>query len=330
MALKTIEYRQLIHIVIIFMIVQFAGILLATQIFNNQTYSSAVSAQIDSSPISALFFVLYIVIISALLLFLIRRFKASSIIIIWERLIVLVTSFFVFYIAISTIGYGVLANLNPILTYLPAALAGALAVLLLYEKIRRPSFRNTAAIISSIGVGLLLGLGFGPIFALVVFFLLAIYDFIAVFITKHMIALADVAMQNNLALMVDVSEYAAIPRSSLSSKQLSAYREAIKSKAIRIPDDIKNAVKGSVTIPASVALGTGDLAMPLMLSVSFYKIYLNFTLSIFIAIGGVFGLILTMFILKRFKRALPAIPPILFGIICSLLAYILIFGMIPI
>jgi presenilin-like A22 family membrane protease len=309
------------------MIVQFAGILLATQVFNNQTYTSAVSAQIDSSPISALFFVLYIVIISALLLFLIKRFKASSIIIIWERLIVLVTSFFVFYIVLSTTSYGIFGNsTKPLFIYIPTAIAGALALLLLYEKIRRPNFRNTAAIISSIGVGLLLGLGFGPIFALVVFFLLAIYDFIAVFITRHMIALANVAMQNNLALMVDVSEYAAVPRSSLSSSQLSAYRDAIKSKAINIPDDIKNAVKGSITIPASVALGTGDLAMPLMLSVSFYKLYLNFTLSMFIAIGGVFGLILTMLILKRFKRALPAIPPILFGILCSLLAYFLIFG----
>ncbi|EQD47763.1 Peptidase A22, presenilin signal peptide, partial [mine drainage metagenome] len=83
--------------------------------------------------------------------------------------------------------------------------------------------------------------------------------------------------------------------------------------------------KGMVPFAASAALGTGDLATPLMLSISAYSISLNFTISIFIALGALFGLMLTMFILRKYKRALPAIPPILFGIVLSLGLYIALF-----
>ncbi len=318
----------MIQILTIFMLVQFAGILLATQLFNNQTYASAVANQISNTPISGLFFVLYIVIITALILVIFRYFKADRIIILWERIIILITSFFVFYVAISSLSADVGYAVTP--QYLFSGIAAAFAFLFLYGKMRRPSMKNTAAIISSIGVGLILGLSFGPIAALFLIGILAVYDFIAVFITKHMLTLANVAMQNNLALMVNVDEYAAVPKSSMSNEQLSAYSKAVRENQIKIPKEINAAaVKGSILIPASVGLGTGDLAVPLMVAISSYKLYLNFTLSIFIAVGGTFGLILTMFILRRYKRALPAIPPILFGILCSLLAYFLVFAKPP-
>ncbi len=328
MALKLIEYRQMVQILVIFMLVQFAGILLATQIFNNQTYASAVSNQISNTPISGLFFVLYIVVLTAIILFIFRYFKAEKIIIIWERVIILITSFFVFYVVISSISniFGYASNA---LQYIYYAIAAILAIALVYKKVKNPSLKNTAAIISSIGVGVILGLGFGPIAALFLMGILAIYDFIAVFITKHMLTLANVAMQNNLALMVDVNEFATVPKSSMSREQLSAYNKAVHEEKIKIPKEMNKLTKGSVAIPASVGLGTGDLAVPLMVAIASYKLYLNFTLSIFVALGGVLGLILTMFVLRRYRRALPAIPPLFFGILCSLLAYYLLFGLIP-
>ena len=72
---------------------------------------------------------------------------------------------------------------------------------------------------------------------------------------------------------------------------------------------------------ARTALGTGDLAMPLMLAIAAYKVNLNFVLSFVIIIGAFFGLMLTMLILRKYKRALPAIPPILFGIGAAVLFY---------
>ena len=74
-------------------------------------------------------------------------------------------------------------------------------------------------------------------------------------------------------------------------------------------------------VAARTALGTGDLAMPLMLAIAAYKVNLNFVLSFVIIIGALLGLILTMFILRKYKRALPAIPPLLFGIVVVMAAY---------
>jgi hypothetical protein len=70
-----------------------------------------------------------------------------------------------------------------------------------------------------------------------------------------------------------------------------------------------------------MALGTGNLAMPLMVAIAAYKVNLNFVLSFVIILGAILGLVITMLILRRYKRALPAIPPILFGIAVALLAY---------
>jgi hypothetical protein len=74
-------------------------------------------------------------------------------------------------------------------------------------------------------------------------------------------------------------------------------------------------------VAARTALGTGDLAMPLMLAIAAYKVNLNFVLSFVIIIGATFGLLITMLILRKYKRALPAIPPILLGIGIALLVY---------
>ena len=328
MSFKAIEYRQLIQIITIFLIVQFFGLFLATQLFNGQTYQSAITQQISNAPIGALFLFAYAVLIAVVVLVMIKRFKPEKILIIWEKVIILITAFFVFYIILSTITSDLVINPNDYVSVY-TAISLILAIIILYIKQKNLVFRNIAAILSSLGIGLLLGLGFSPIIALILIGILAIYDFVAVFITKHMLTLANIAMKNNLALLVDVNEYKAISRSNLSKTEMSEYRKAIKQKLFSIPQGIKQKVGTRIIIPAGVALGAGDLAIPLMVSISFYKVYLNFTLSIFVAVGATFGLILTMYILKRYRRALPAIPPILLGILCSMLVYFLVFNALP-
>ncbi|MGI0135057.1 MAG: hypothetical protein ACREBW_08895, partial [Candidatus Micrarchaeaceae archaeon] len=71
-------------------------------------------------------------------------------------------------------------------------------------------------------------------------------------------------------------------------------------------------------------------AMPLMMAVAAYKVFASFTFSIVIIIGATFGLILTMLILRKFKRALPAIPPLLFGIVVAMGIYLALIGAIRI
>ena len=114
--------------------------------------------------------------------------------------------------------------------------------------------------------------------------LLAVYDFIAVFITKHMITLANAAVSKNLSLMIMANEIEAVPLASLSKAELKEYHEAIKGKA---KGPISEAVisSGMVPLPARTALGTGDLMAPLILAVSAYTVHLNFTLSFVVVLG---------------------------------------------
>lgn len=185
--------------------------------------------------------------------------------------------------------------------------------------------RNPVSVISSIGIGVVLGINIGFGIALLFMFILAIYDFIAVFITKHMVAMGQAAVNMNLALIVVTSEGQAIPTSEanksekkIASMQKNSLFKNYKNTMTELKD------KNMIPIIMPRGLGNGDLAVPLMLATSAYSQYLNFTVPLVITIGAAVGLIITFSILKRYRRALPAIPPLLFGILLALTIYFII------
>lgn len=321
LALRVIEYRQLLQILAIFLIVQFSGLLLATQVFSGVTYEALQGVQTVSSSFNALFFIAYIVIFSAIILIIFKVYKGDKLFLLLEAAVVLVSSFIVFLVAISALNGTAFESLfgsTPLVIFGAAiVLAAALVVL----KYKNPRLRNVTAIISSVGVGLIIGVSFSFLAAMVFMVLLAIYDFIAVFITKHMIALGNMAIDKNLSFLVMINEVEAVPVSSLSAKERQEFGKS-KIELKKQGGMTKELVDSNMApIAARTALGTGDLAMPLMLAVAAYKVHLNFILSFVIIIGALFGLVITMLILRRYKRALPAIPPILFGIGVALLVY---------
>ncbi|MGC8495718.1 MAG: presenilin family intramembrane aspartyl protease [Candidatus Micrarchaeia archaeon] len=319
---KVVELRQLLQILSMFMIVQFFGLLLAVEAFSGMSYEQVTGAQVISSSASALLYIVYIVVFTAVLLLIFKVYKGDKLFLLLEGGIVLVSSFFVFLIAISAITDSVAYNLyGPGNAYVVAA-SLVLSLALVAAKLKRPRLRNVTAIIASVGVGVILGISFSFIAAFIFMAILAIYDFIAVFVTKHMVALGNVALDRNLSFLVMVDEYKAVSASSLSNKSRVEYekdRKKLEEKGGILRDLAK---KDMVPMSARTALGTGDLAVPLMLAVSAYKVYLNFTLSFVIIIGAVLGLIITMTILSRLKRPLPAIPPLLLGICIALAAYL--------
>ena len=115
-----------------------------------------------------------------------------------------------------------------------------------------------------------------------------------------------------------------MPVSSLSASQKKEYAQDKKQMIKSGGFAAKIADSNMAPFAARTALGTGDLAMPLMLAIAAYKVNLDFVLPFVIIIGAFFGLVLTMLILRKYKRALPAIPPILFGIGVAVLAYFII------
>lgn len=329
MALRVIETRQLLYIISMFMIVQFLGLLIATQAFSGLTVSSLNAVQVESSFSGGLTYITYVIgiiaIASVVLVLLFKFIKTDYLFILLEVYILMVAGslFFLFMLAILT---GSATQIPVYLNYPPLLLtAGAVVCALMVTalKLKWSRLRNVTAIIASVGIGVSIGIIFPFWLALAFMGLLAVYDFIAVFITKHMITLANAAVSKNLSLMIMANEIKAVPLASLSKAELKEYHEAIKGKA---KGPISDAVisSGMIPLPASPGLGTGDLMAPLILAVSAYTVHLNFTLSFVVVLGSILGLCLTMYVLKKYKRPLPAIPFLLFGILVALGAFFII------
>jgi presenilin-like A22 family membrane protease len=321
---RVIEYRQLIQILVMFLVVQFAGLLLATQVFTGANFQQVQSAQTVSSSLNILFYIAYIIIFSVVIVLILKVYKGDKLFLLLEGAVVFVASFIVFLVAVSALQGAAFTNLFGNGSIFAFVVALALSIGLVIAKFKQPRLRNLTAMIASVGVGLVLGISFSFLAAVIFMIILAIYDFVAVFITKHMIALGNMAIDKNLSFLIMVNEVEALPVSTLSQKEKKEYANA-KGAISKRGGIYGTAVDNNmVPVAARTALGTGDLAMPLMMAIAAYKVNLNFVLSFVIIIGAFGGLVLTMLILRKYKRALPAIPPLLFGIAVALLAYFVI------
>ena len=299
-----IETRQILQILVMFMIVQFFGLLLASMLFSGATYQQVVSAQVVSSATGVLFYAIYIVVVAAALMLILRIYKGDKLFILIEGGVVFLTAFFVFLIIsgeltsstlFTVFGTGVTTNF----------IIGVIAAFaLVVAKNRWQSLRNTTAIIASVGVGVVLGVSFGFIVALIFMAIIAVYDFIAVFITKHMVTMAQAMSSRNLAFLIGVNEIEAIPKSEFSSSQVREFNKETKGK---LTGTVKKLyMQGLLPVAARIELGTGDLAIPLMVAVSAYSVNLNFTLSFFVIGGAVFGLYLVQ---QRYEGKITTLHP---------------------
>ncbi len=136
------------------------------------------------------------------------------------------------------------------------------------------------------GIGSILGASLSVIPALIFIIVLSVYDIIAVFGTKHMVKLANLAneSESNIPLM------------------------------FAIPSEDRY-----------LALGTGDMALPVVFTVALLRNY-PMEYSLVTAAGGLIGLVaIVVYILNRKGLALPALPPITVGLLSGFIASILIF-----
>lgn len=303
--IRRIEKRQLLHIMVIFLLVQLGGFFLASLSLGMPQITSISSVSSPQSATTALFYAAYIVLAAALLIVILRIYHGDILFRIIEGVVVVVASFFVFLI--------VILFLVPGHSPTPASmvLALLLAIALIAAKNRKPVLRNPTAIISSIGVGVILGFSFSFTTALLLMLIIAAYDYIAVFITKHMVTMANAISSRNLAFLVGVADVEAVPRAALSKKEAAEYTNFLKKSSRKNDALFKSILKsGRLPMVSQVQLGAGDLGLPLMLAISAYTSFLSAFAGIVIIIGGSIGLLATMFFLKRYQRPLPAIPPI--------------------
>ena len=132
-----------------------------------------------------------------------------------------------------------------------------------------PQLKNAAAILATAGAGAAIGFQISFETSLILLVLLSVYDYIAVFKTKHMVALATSASKQEMPFMV-------------SSR--------------------KKTEKGEI----KVELGTGDMVMPIVLGVSGMQIGPLHAGIVFIA--SLLSVISLLFLLGQKKQIIPALP----------------------
>lgn len=233
----------------------------------------------EESYLNPIIYIVFILIFTFIILMIAKYFRKE-----WIKVILLgaffVTMIYVFYPIFAfvlplTVSVGVASLISGIITW-------ALWVYPEWYVV------DTAGIISSIGVTAIVGISFapGPIIALMV--ILAVYDAISVYKTKHMIDLADSVMEFNLPVMLVIPRH--FPYSFLEKKGI---KEQLESGEER----------------DALFIGLGDIIFPSSLAISLYVFleeHVNYTEIfgingvILVVAGVVMGTVLGYFLLMAF------------------------------
>ncbi len=266
--------NALIKVLLFFIMTQllgvYTGIFILSDAMDNPLVGDFMSMGegVSSLPL----FILY-VLLGAVIFLVLIRLNIALLFTILEFAVISVTSSILFY-----------AFMRPFIpdpfTAMALAAVAGMALALAKHFIHR--LKNVAAIFSSAGAGAVFGFSFSFFASLVIFFIMAIYDYIAVFRTKHMVSMAKEIMKQDMSFTVTATE------KSASGKE------------------------------SRLDLGTGDLALPVMVEVAAYPIHP--LLSLVTLIGATAGVSFVLVYAWKKKVFLPAIPFIFTGMMISLLA----------
>ncbi len=185
--------KVLPKLVLIFVLAQVIGLAvganLISEIASGEMEQPVIFSDNPDDPVNAIFLIGGILFFTVVLLVFMTFFKGPGLFRLFEIFVVFTASIIVFA------------------TFFPEAIAFVFAVELIALRLLLPKsvfIRNIAAVISVAGVGALIGVSLGVIPVLVFLILLSVYDFIAVFKTKHMVKLAKGISGKNLAFTLAI------------------------------------------------------------------------------------------------------------------------------
>ncbi|MEM5782117.1 MAG: presenilin family intramembrane aspartyl protease [Candidatus Aenigmatarchaeota archaeon] len=261
-------------LILLFLITQFLGLYVGDQYIQAIKSGEAVPALEKPESIESSFLLFGYILITTIGILILIKFKKSFIRVL-EAIVIFIASWFT------------LDFLIPLeIWYL--SLGFFLALILTAWKVLSPNIinQNVLAIISGSGVGALLGASLGIIPSIVFILILSCYDFISVFITKHMVHMAKAITERPTSFTV------AMPH---KFKKLTYVA-------------IKNAKKKVHVFQ----LGVGDMVIPLMFSVSVLN---KFSLinSLATIAGSTLALFCLIYFLSKKPTPMPALPFITFG-----------------
>jgi presenilin-like A22 family membrane protease len=303
--------KSIAIIILIFLAIQFIGLYIGSEYIglirsDVLPQPEAVPGVGQNSIESSFLLFAYIMVVTAIMLFIIRIKKSFVRGI--EAFVVFVSSWLTFSFLIPFGLQNAWLDATSVV-FSPLGIVGAVlfnilsldiifAFILTSWKVLKPTIvsQNVAAIISGSGVGALLGVSLGLIPSIIFMMILSVYDFVSVFITKHMITMAKAVTERPMAFTI------AAPHKF--------------DKAKYVPS------KGSKKKVHVFQLGLGDVIIPLMFSVAILS---KFTIlhSLITVAGSIVALIILTTIITRKPMALPALPFVcsgaLAGYIISLL-----------
>lgn len=273
--------RLVFQLLLFFLLAQLVGLFTGIMIlhdYENNPYVSGMIVTADSQdPFNAIFFTAYILVSAVVIVFIIRKLKMSYLLFrLVEFLLISTASSLVFYSVLRlALGYEI-STLAGIV--LGLSFAGA--------KVFLPQLKNPAAILATAGVGVVFGVSLGVVPILIFLTLLSVYDFLSVFVTKHMVEIAEFVIKKELAFTVTA-------------------KRVLPGKKVKRID-----------------LGTGDLIAPVMLEVSILPY--SPVAALFVMVGSFVAMSLFLFFVWKKKLVLPALPPIVLGMVAGLIAGFLI------
>ncbi len=238
----------------------YAGTFITQDARGNEVIQGLQIVQQPSEPASVGYLFFYVLIGAVLMFLLVKYYKGDLIFILIEFAVVSFASSIVFY-----------SFIKPFLpdTFLSIVISVALGLALGFLKAAFAQLKNTAAVIATAGAGAVFGFSLTFTMGLLFMVLLSIYDYIAVFKTKHMVTMAQSLSKREMSFMV-------------SSRQ---------------PTE-----KGEIRLE----LGTGDMLLPVILEISGYQISPVYAAIVFAA--SAFSLFVLFVILTKKKAVLPALP----------------------
>ncbi|MDR2855975.1 MAG: hypothetical protein LBV40_07505 [Methanomicrobiales archaeon] len=298
----------------------FATAVLAVFLATPMIDAGFVAFEDSSSLTNSVFFIVMLLFFTGILLFLIR-YRLQSII----RLIILASLFLSYIYVFSAILTFFDLSLF-FVTVLGTVLAGFATVLLF----RFPEWYviDVLGVLLAGGIASIFGISLEPLPVILLLVILAVYDAISVYRTKHMLTLADTVMQQKIPIMVIVPK-------KRSYSFIKEKFESIKTKDDEIGDTFSSPTSHLATDNSSnesththdraaYLMGLGDLIMPTVLVVSAAVFVPGGGVGIFslcsltTLIGSLIGLCFLMFFVQR-GSAHAGLPPLNGGAIIGFL-----------
>ena len=249
--------KVFILLAILFVITQSIGLYVATKLISLNVEAKLFTDDIND-PINAIYLFLMILVMTGVILLILKFRKKNNFLWVIEALAVLSTSLIVFSAIFPT---------NDILVLILMLIIFVAR----YTHKENLIIKNLVSVIAISGAGAMIGISIGLVPALMFVFILAIYDLVAVFKTKHMVALGKAVTKDNFAFTV-----------SMPTKE---HKFELGNGDLVIP-----------LVVASSVIATGWFTN-------------NYFVSALILISSFIGLVISIHIVSTKKIPLPALPP---------------------